>query len=217
MKHWPIRVRLVAGFSVAMLVVLVASAVFVYWRVEYALDRGLDGDLDRATTALEQAVGPDGSITDDDAVGAAERDRDDGAAPGAGLVPVAHPEDHDVDAVLGGPADDAGDVRRAGGPDHRDHPPQGPNRQRRVDGELRRRVGAVRRVDGPVDDRVERQDRLGRPAGAARPSGAGGTTGVADAASAGAASGRVVISNASSRKRGIIAPHYTISTPPCTT
>lgn len=68
MSQWPIRVRLVAGFSVAMLVVLVASAVFVYWRVEYALDRGLDGDLTRATTALEQAVAGGGAITDDDAV-----------------------------------------------------------------------------------------------------------------------------------------------------
>ena len=70
MSHWPIRVRLVAGFSAAMLVLLTASAVFVYWRVEYALDRGLDGDLQRATTALEQVTGPDGTITDgdDDAV-----------------------------------------------------------------------------------------------------------------------------------------------------
>jgi len=68
--RWPIRVRLVAGFSVAMLVLLTASAVFVYWRVEYALDRGLDGDLDRATAALEQATGPDGRITDGDAIAA---------------------------------------------------------------------------------------------------------------------------------------------------
>jgi signal transduction histidine kinase len=67
-KHWPIRVRLVAGFSAAMLVVLVGAAVFVYWRVEYALDRGLDGDLHRATTALASEVGSGAAITDDKAV-----------------------------------------------------------------------------------------------------------------------------------------------------
>ena len=38
----PLRVRLVAGFVVAMLVLLSAAGAFVYWRVEYALDRGLD-------------------------------------------------------------------------------------------------------------------------------------------------------------------------------
>jgi two-component system OmpR family sensor kinase len=68
MKRLPIRLRLVAGFSAAMLVVLTAAAVFVYWRVEYALDRGLDGDLDRATSALEKALGPDGFVAHDGAV-----------------------------------------------------------------------------------------------------------------------------------------------------
>ncbi|MCB0895720.1 MAG: HAMP domain-containing histidine kinase [Nocardioides sp.] len=53
-----------------MLVVLVAAAVFVYWRVEYALDRGLDGDLQRATDALASGIGPDGAITDGTAVAA---------------------------------------------------------------------------------------------------------------------------------------------------
>jgi two-component system OmpR family sensor kinase len=38
--------------------------------VEYALDRGLDGDLQRATTALDRAVGPDGTAIVDGAVGA---------------------------------------------------------------------------------------------------------------------------------------------------
>jgi two-component system OmpR family sensor kinase len=113
-KHWPIRVRLVAGFSVAMLVVLVAAAAFVYWRVEYALDRGLDSDLDRATTALEQAVGPDGTITEDNAVGATGAvyqvlDGDGQVvahSPSAGAEPIVepdgadHPETVDVGRLL---------------------------------------------------------------------------------------------------------------------
>ena len=37
--------RLVAGFAAAMLVLLTAAGAFVYWRVEYALDRGLDTEL----------------------------------------------------------------------------------------------------------------------------------------------------------------------------
>ena len=68
MKRLPLRLRLVAGFSAAMLVVMTAAAVFVYWRVELALDQGLDGDLQRATTALATAVGPDGTVADDGAV-----------------------------------------------------------------------------------------------------------------------------------------------------
>ena len=47
-----LRVRLVAGFSVAMLVLLVAAGAFVYWRVEYALDRGLDTELEQATAVI---------------------------------------------------------------------------------------------------------------------------------------------------------------------
>ena len=103
MSQWPIRVRLVAGFSVAMLVVLVASAVFVYWRVEYALDRGLDGDLQRATTALERAVGSNGTVADDDAVAATgavyQVLAGDGKvvahSPSAGAEPIVEP--HGVD------------------------------------------------------------------------------------------------------------------------
>lgn len=48
----PIRVRLVAGFSAAMLAVYIAAAIFVYWRVEYALDRGLSADLTHASSSL---------------------------------------------------------------------------------------------------------------------------------------------------------------------
>ena len=54
----PIRVRLVAGFAAAVTVVLVLAGAFVYWRVEYALDRRLDGDLQAdsrtAAAALDQ-------------------------------------------------------------------------------------------------------------------------------------------------------------------
>lgn len=58
----PLRVRLVAGFSLASLVVLVAAGIFVYWRVDYALDRGLDTELTQARRALVPLVGPDGLI-----------------------------------------------------------------------------------------------------------------------------------------------------------
>jgi signal transduction histidine kinase len=60
----PLRVRLVAGFSAAMLVVLTGAGVFVYWRVQYALDRGLDTDLTQATSVLTGLVGPDGRVED---------------------------------------------------------------------------------------------------------------------------------------------------------
>ncbi|MER7556558.1 ATP-binding protein [Nocardioides sp. NPDC126508] len=58
----PLRVRLVAGFSVASLVVLLAAGIFVYWRVDYALNRGLDTELTQARHALEPLVGSDGRI-----------------------------------------------------------------------------------------------------------------------------------------------------------
>jgi two-component system, OmpR family, sensor kinase len=41
----PLRVRLVAGFAAAMLLVLTAAGAFVYLRVQYALDLRLDEDL----------------------------------------------------------------------------------------------------------------------------------------------------------------------------
>ncbi|MFL6150745.1 MAG: hypothetical protein ACJ72B_00030, partial [Ornithinibacter sp.] len=58
MSRLPLRVRLVAGFVVAMLVLLTAAGAFVYWRVEYALDRGLDTELDQATAVITPLVGP---------------------------------------------------------------------------------------------------------------------------------------------------------------
>jgi len=64
MRSLPLRVRLIAGFSAAMLVVLVAADAFVYWRVQYALDRGLDADLSHARSALDEGVRATGSVDD---------------------------------------------------------------------------------------------------------------------------------------------------------
>lgn len=61
----PLRVRLVAGFSATMLLVLVCAGAFVYWRVQFALDRQLDGDLTAQTRVLAPLVRPDGSTTKD--------------------------------------------------------------------------------------------------------------------------------------------------------
>ncbi|HEX5089767.1 MAG TPA: ATP-binding protein [Nocardioides sp.] len=58
----PIRVRLVAGFSVAMFVLLTGAGAFVYWRVEYALDRGLDTELAQASAVVAPLVGTDGIV-----------------------------------------------------------------------------------------------------------------------------------------------------------
>ncbi len=67
----PLRARLVLGFSLAMLVVLRAAGGFVYWRVQFALDRSLDRDLDQATEALAPLVTADGSVPDRSAVASA--------------------------------------------------------------------------------------------------------------------------------------------------
>jgi two-component system OmpR family sensor kinase len=66
----PLRVRLVAGFSVAMLVLLAAAGAFVYWRVEYALDRGLDTELHQATDVITPLVGVDGTVSSPEAADA---------------------------------------------------------------------------------------------------------------------------------------------------
>ncbi|MCL1871967.1 MAG: ATP-binding protein [Promicromonosporaceae bacterium] len=63
-SHLPLRVRLVAGFSAAMMAVLAAAGVFVYWRVELALDNGLDTDLLQATGTIIPRVGADGRVSD---------------------------------------------------------------------------------------------------------------------------------------------------------
>ena len=58
-----LRTRLVAGFTAAMLVVLTGAGVFVYWRVQYALDRGLDTDLGQAEATIAPLVTSTGTIS----------------------------------------------------------------------------------------------------------------------------------------------------------
>lgn len=59
-RRLPLRLRLVAGFAAAMIVVLTASGAFVYWRVEYALDRRLDTDLTAEAAALRPQLNGNG-------------------------------------------------------------------------------------------------------------------------------------------------------------
>jgi two-component system OmpR family sensor kinase len=63
-------VRLVAGFSLAMLLLLTAAGGFVYWRVQYALDRGLDTELESATAVIEPVVETDGVVSSPDTANA---------------------------------------------------------------------------------------------------------------------------------------------------
>lgn len=62
LSRLPLRVRLVAGFSAASLVVLIAAGVFVYLRVEDALDRGIDTELTQASQTLDPLVQSDGHV-----------------------------------------------------------------------------------------------------------------------------------------------------------
>ncbi len=62
LRALPLRLRLVAGFSAAMLVLLVVVGAFVYWRVQYALDRGLDTELASAEEVIAPLVAADGSV-----------------------------------------------------------------------------------------------------------------------------------------------------------
>jgi signal transduction histidine kinase len=100
MSRLPLRVRLVAGFVVAMLVLLTAAGAFVYWRVEYALDRGLDTELDQATAVITPLVDASGTVTSPeaaDATGTGWQVLDDtghvldsgGTAPAAALISAA--------------------------------------------------------------------------------------------------------------------------------
>ncbi|MFG3604594.1 sensor histidine kinase [Micromonospora chersina] len=59
MGRWdrlPLRVRLVAGFAAAMLLVLTGAGAFVYLRVRYALDLRLDQDLTALSAQLTDAA-----------------------------------------------------------------------------------------------------------------------------------------------------------------
>jgi two-component system OmpR family sensor kinase len=66
LSRWPLRVRLVIGFSAATFVALVVVGALVYWRVEYALDRGLDTELKQVGDTLGRLVSGDGTVTDRD-------------------------------------------------------------------------------------------------------------------------------------------------------
>lgn len=61
-RRLPVRVRLVAGFTVAMAVLLCAAGSFVYWRVRIDLDAELARELDLATAAVEPLVDPRGVV-----------------------------------------------------------------------------------------------------------------------------------------------------------
>jgi signal transduction histidine kinase len=63
LRALPLRTRLVAGFAAAMLVLLTAAGAVVYWRVQYALDRGLDSELGSAASVIAPLVGADGTVT----------------------------------------------------------------------------------------------------------------------------------------------------------
>ncbi|WP_244461606.1 histidine kinase dimerization/phospho-acceptor domain-containing protein [Rhodococcus sp. ZPP] len=71
LRRLPLRVRLVAGFVAAMLVVLTAAGAFVYWRVQTALDNRLDEDLASQAVDLQTAARAtaDPSVALDDLAG----------------------------------------------------------------------------------------------------------------------------------------------------
>lgn len=58
----PLRVRLVAGFSATMFLVLSAAGAFVYWRVAYALDRQINDELAEVSQVLTPLVTPSGQL-----------------------------------------------------------------------------------------------------------------------------------------------------------
>ena len=60
----PLRIRLVAGFSATMVLVLAAAGAFVYWRVAFALDRQVNEDLVSLSQRLEPLVDPSGRLVD---------------------------------------------------------------------------------------------------------------------------------------------------------
>lgn len=65
LSRLPLRVRLVAGFVVAITLVLAAAGSFVYWRVSYALDLRLNNDLRAQAAALSPLVTDAGSLRED--------------------------------------------------------------------------------------------------------------------------------------------------------
>jgi two-component system, OmpR family, sensor kinase len=63
----PLRRRLVAGFAATMVVLLTGAGAFVYWRVQFALDRSLNRDLDGAAAVLTPMVTATGQLPADSA------------------------------------------------------------------------------------------------------------------------------------------------------
>ncbi len=61
-RRLPLRARLVAGFSATMFVVLAAAGAFVYWRVDYALDRQVNGELTEVAGIVAPLVTPSGRL-----------------------------------------------------------------------------------------------------------------------------------------------------------
>jgi two-component system OmpR family sensor kinase len=97
----PLRVRLVAGFSATMLLVLLAAGGFVYWRVHFALDRQVNEDLAETSTRLGPLVtstgelGPDASASDRSEIYQVldDQGRVLVASPTAGRSPLLDPND----------------------------------------------------------------------------------------------------------------------------
>ncbi|WP_238473638.1 sensor histidine kinase [Nocardioides cavernaquae] len=122
MNRLPLHARLVAGFVAAMLVLLTGAGVFVYWRVEYALNRALDIELRRATQTIAPLVRADGTMSDVDRAnatgadwqvlvpGGIVRDRG-GAAPPHALVKPSHMPDRGAVSVDRGALLPVGAVR----------------------------------------------------------------------------------------------------------
>jgi signal transduction histidine kinase len=61
----PLRVRLVAGFSATMFAVLTAAGAFVYWRVDFALDRQINSELKEVAGVVTPLVSPSGKLVRD--------------------------------------------------------------------------------------------------------------------------------------------------------
>jgi signal transduction histidine kinase len=59
----PLRVRLVAGFSATMFVVLTAAGAFVYWRVDFALDRQVNTELNDVSSVITPLVTASGQLS----------------------------------------------------------------------------------------------------------------------------------------------------------
>ena len=62
LRRLPLRARLVAGFSATMFVVLTAAGAFVYWRVDYALDRQINTELEDVAGVVAPLVTPSGKL-----------------------------------------------------------------------------------------------------------------------------------------------------------